>query len=199
MKKVLLAVFLVSCYTVKQAHEDALKHKNNNHVGRVSYTYVMIKPVNSDQLSYDDSNISAKFIITPKDIDFNIKNITAEPLKIIWDEASIGWMGISHRVIHAGVRFIDRDKSMPPTIILPNTSIEETTLPSDNVYLQSSYYTSDWSEKPLVLERITKAKDSTLLNALKGQVLTLYLPIKSQSDNQIGYTFQFEISSARIQ
>ena len=85
------------------------------------YVISMIKPEQSDALSYNDSEVAITF--TPGDLklvgaqlQFSLENKTDSPIALPWDKVSyVDWSRGSHRVIHQGVRLIDRDKPQAAT------------------------------------------------------------------------------------
>lgn len=196
MKKVLftLLIFASGCYTAKQASEDSAKHRMGakKKVVNLSYEYKIIYPLTDNFMNFEDSTISANFVITENEIDFTLYNKTSNPLRVNWDDASMGIFGNSNKIMHKGIKYSERNNSMTSTTILPNTSLDDLALPTDNVYFSDLY--SDWKEKPLLPSRINLPKDSILLTALKDQKITLYLPIIDTNNKNLGYTFKFIVS-----
>lgn len=154
------------------------------------YEFAISNPISNNEMSYSDDKIDAKFSISRTSINFQINNKTNEVLKIIWDEGAIIQNGRSKRITHSGVNYINRGSYQPPTIIPANTRIEDSVLPTENVYFSEVYGT--WIEKDLF---ITKTHQSELTKAIlnqKGQKFSLYLPIIYQGNN-INYNFEFLI------
>ena len=203
MRKIIIVmmVLLTGCYTLKQADADKKKHATSSKkTVKLQYKYKIISPVENDQMSYEDSNINASFIIGDKEIDFTLKNKTLNPLKVNWDDASMAIFGNSNKIMHNGIKYTDRNNSMAPTTILPNTMLDDLALPTDNVYYSEGFYSSSvtipssWKTNPLLISKIYMPKDSTLLESLKSQEITLYLPITDINNKNIGYTFKFKVS-----
>ena len=116
------------------------------------YDYAMIKKDDStsktdttQNMNFEDDKILANFNVGDKQISFTIKNKTDNVLKIIWDEAAIVQFGTSHKVMHSGVKYIDRNSSQPPTAIPPQASIDDIVLPADNVYYREGSYSTYYS------------------------------------------------------
>lgn len=195
---ILFAIFCSGCYTVQQAKADKEKRTENRKAFVKShYEFEMILPEENNQLSFEDSNIACLFEIGSKEIDFSITNKTKEPLKLIWDDASLGIFGRSNKVMHSGVKYIDRNNSYPPSTILPNTRLDDLVVPTDNVYYSEGYFgqyfssPGSWQTSNLLLP-IGKKKD--LSQKMVGQIITLYLPIQNMDKQNIGYTFQFKVT-----
>lgn len=57
---------------------------------------------------------------------FVVNNKTDGPLKIIWDEARfIDVNGLSHRLIHSGIGYEERNDSHPPTVVAAGGTLED--------------------------------------------------------------------------
>jgi hypothetical protein len=174
------------------------------------YDYAMIKKVTSSpkvdtlkSMSFDDDKITSNFIIGDKQINFTLKNKTNDVMKIIWDEASIVQFGTTHKVMHNGVKYIDRNSSQPPSVVPPQASINDLVLPADNVYYRDGYYSTyssrpgGWEEHDLFPKNdLNKpAIKETIMN-LKGQAFSIYLPIQYQGKT-LDYTFNFTITNVQ--
>lgn len=103
---------------------------------KYDYSFKLVGDHAKTDKTFDDGKIQAIFIVGEKDLNFTIKNLTSDPMKINWDEASLIIYGESKRVMHKGIKFIDRDAPQAPTVIPGNSSIDDLVLPTDNVYLE---------------------------------------------------------------
>ena len=194
---VLWAFLCQGCYTVEQAKADKQKHEaQKKTVTKSHYEFLMVAPVEDSILVFEDSNIASSFIIGSKEIDFSILNKTKSPLKLIWDDASLGIFGRSNHVMHSGVKYVDRNNSTPSATILPDTRLDDLVVPSDNVYYSEGYFgqyfssPGSWQTSNLLLPI---SKKSSLSQEMVGQLITLYLPIQDVSGKMLGYTFQFKV------
>jgi len=74
------------------------------------------------------------FFITTDEFGFVLKNETKNPLKIDWDSVSyVDYFGESHKVIHSGIRYIDRNNHQTPTIIPPTSKLTDNIIPIDYI------------------------------------------------------------------
>jgi hypothetical protein len=89
----------------------------------------------------------------------SVKNKSEYKIKIVWDEAVIITNGIQSTILHGGTKFIDKEKTQLPTVILGNTSIKEFFTISNNVYWQTGKY-AKW----IVPEVITSPSDQVVLS-----------------------------------
>ena len=77
----------------------------------------MIKPRISSELKYEDAFIKIEFNIYHH-IVFYLQNKTQQPIEIEWSRASfVDINSTAYRVVHEGVRYIERDKAPPPTVL----------------------------------------------------------------------------------
>jgi hypothetical protein len=149
---------------------------------------------------FDDGKINVFFIVGGKDVNFTLRNLTSDPMKINWDEASLIIYGQSKRVMHNGVKFIDRSAPQAPTVIPGGSSIDDLVLPTDNVYYREGYYETytsspgGWEQRDLFLTRDMNKEDTKqlILNS-KGQTFKFFLPIE-QNGKKMNYTFEFQVT-----
>jgi hypothetical protein len=108
-------------------------------------------------------------------INFELTNSGKEAVRVIWDEgALVDVDAVSHRIAHQGVRIIERNSSMPPTVIAPGSKIENSVFNVD-----SFEFTNRWNTKPfLPTERKTWDEAAALSKALVGKEMRLLLPIE---------------------
>jgi hypothetical protein len=167
---------------------------------KYNYSFKLLGENAKTDKTFDDGKIQAFFTVGDKQLDFTLKNLTADPMKINWDEASLIIYGESKRVMHKGVKYIDRNSPQAPTVIPSNSSINDLVLPTDNVYYKegshSTYYSSagSWKINDLLLSRDrNKEETKQLIMNSKGQTLKFFLPIE-QNSQKINYTFEFQIT-----
>lgn len=188
---IVVALGLLSCSPMKLA-------SSGDHY---KYDYEINKPTASKPLTYKDSLINVDFTMTEKEIDFVIKNKSPEVLKIIWDDASLVIYGKSRKVMHKGVKYIDRNSSMPPSALPPNSSLDDLVVPTENITYRSGTYTTysssagGWETSDLFVfhdHKDPQLKDG--IQRVKGMDFSLYLPIRNTSGKEVGYVFEFKVS-----
>jgi hypothetical protein len=112
-------------------------------------------------------------------------NKTDRGIKINWDEVSyISPTGEAMRVIHKGIRFIDRNTPQPPTIVPPNSRISDIIVPSEHIYFVSGKYGS-WVTMDLFYD-FDKTK-------YEGKEFSVYMPMEIKGERK-EYTFTFRIN-----
>lgn len=97
---------------------------------------------------YEDNFIRIEWNNGTTSMEFALDNKTEQSMKILWDESVYVHVdGVNNRVMHSGVKFIDKNSPQPPSVIIRKGKWEDTLVPADNVeWLQNS---SKWHQKPL--------------------------------------------------
>jgi hypothetical protein len=150
-----------------------------------NYIFTMTKPKVSNDLLYEDNFLKILFSISKRQIGFNLKNKTANPIKIDWNQVSyVDVLGESHKVMHSGVKYIDREKPQSPSVIPPTAKLEDIVFPTDYIYYSSGKY-GGWREIPLFPEA-PKAK------IYKGRTFSVFMPLEINGVVK-NYLFSFNI------
>jgi hypothetical protein len=172
------------------SRQDALKsvwkyEVSYNGAGTGKQIFVMIKPWLSRELRFDDQSISITFALSEKQIGLILQNNLNSPIKIDWNNVSyVDITGIAHRVIHTGVRYIERDKPQVPTIIPPAARIEDAVIPSDHIsYTPGS--SSGWNSRSL-FPGITET------DLYIGKSFSVFMPLEFEGALR-NYLFSFRI------
>jgi len=170
---------------------------------KYGYDYQLVKPDSATGMRWEDDKISVAFDISDKAINFTIRNKTKEVMKLIWDEATIMQFGKAQKVMHTGVKYINRNEAQPAATIPAGTSIDDMALPSENVYYREGYYGTyysnpgGWEEQDLFpTHDLNKPEFRESILKSKGQKLGLYLPIQYQGKT-LDYTFEFAITDVK--
>lgn len=133
--------------------------------------------------NYEDDYIKIKWSVGIKNLSFTITNKTNSSIKILWDEMSyIDHMNISRRVMHSGVKYINRNESQPPTIVARNSTVVDLIIPTDNIYFASGQY-GGWQERPLF-----KGDPNTFI----GKTVKVLFPMSIENITN-EYVFEFKI------
>ena len=68
---------------------------------------------------FEDELVKILWLPSSSNVSFNLTNKTDHSIKIIWDEAVyVDTIGVSHRVMHSGVKYMDRSNSQPPSVVV---------------------------------------------------------------------------------
>jgi hypothetical protein len=145
----------------------------------------LVEPENSQNRAYSDSLIKIAFRFKSDRIRFSVKNKSQKPLKIRWNEVSyIDSDNESHRVMHGGVKYADRNESQPPTLVPPTAKHSDEIIPNPNV--SYSELSNEWNVDALFPNLYPAA------NSNKGKRFSIFMPIYLD-DTSRDYFFTFEI------
>ena len=187
---------LTSCMSYTGYYSVGLQEvesSQNNNQSKGDSKIVNLEDNGVTKYSYEDSLISITWLPLSTQLSFSLNNKTDHSIKIIWDEAVfVDIDGSSGRVIHSGVRYIDRNSSQPATIVVKNGKIDDMVVPTDNIYYISGQY-GGWRTKPLFPNSATSEEElKSLTQKYIGQTVKVLLPIEIQGTvNE--YIFSFKV------
>jgi len=221
-----LAVILSSCATMGTRYVNEVKYSLALvKVERPKETMKRWGEVEKIDLSenekyhYEDKLIDSYFVALSDRIIFDINNKTDHSIKLIWDEASfIGSDGSASRIMHSGVRYIDRNASQPPSVIPGNGSMNDVILPTNRVWYREGYYgtyyskSGGWEHLGLIQPQFEIAEQDPTQNT----TITPSDTLRKQAANEIGkkigvllpleiqgtvneYTFWFEVTDYSLE
>lgn len=177
---------LSSCYTTQSVPYNTYTMQMTDSVG------------NPDQIStactHVDSNLSVGFEFLKTDISMVLKNNSNSTIKINWDECLFIKNDIPSKVMHSGVKYTDRNQSMPPSIIPKGTLHTDVIVPTDNVYWKEGYYSQygsspgGWEKKDILPTSTTNI----------GDKVSLYMPINVGTTTQ-EYNFNFKVKDSKTE
>lgn len=133
-------------------------------------------------------------------IAFRLHNKTDHSIRVIWDDAIyVGPEGESHRVMHSGVKYSERNNPQPPSIVARRGMLTDVIIPTSNVKYMSSI---GWYLTPLM--PLSKAPihgaDAMRRDAERhvGRSFQVILPLAIQ-DVINEYIFSFEIEGVSVE
>ncbi len=92
------------------------------------------------KFSFEDEKVRIQWLPSAYDIIFKLNNETNGPLRIVWNEARfIDEKGASHRLIHSGAGYEDRNNSHPPTAVAPRGALDDFVHPADYFKREEGY------------------------------------------------------------
>lgn len=165
------ATFIVSsCTTTESIVYPVIQNLN-----RETKNEVNIYSVND--ICFEDSIIKLCISIEEDYSSYilGLQNKTNFKLKVLWDEAVIVWNGQTSPIIHSGIKFMDKEKTQLPSVVLGNTKLIEYFTLSNNIVWQNGYGANPgyWKTFPIIESFSDKA--------------TISIPILIQ-DSTITYT-----------
>ncbi len=142
--------------------------------------------------AFEDEMIKIAWLPSAVKIAFIIENKTDYSIRIIWDEAAyVDENGESHRIMHSGVRYINRDSPKPPSVIVRRGKLTDVIIPSDYVISGPS----GWEEKPLFPNKQVGGDVQELLSKAEkyiGKTIQILLPIQIENTTN-DYIFIFKV------
>jgi len=177
------ALSLTSCYTMHDVPQNTYSFSLLNDDKTVRDT--------GEALTYSDSTLRATFIVGEKDIAFSLRNQTSNTIKLIWDESLFIRNGNPSKVMHAGVKYTDRNQSMPPSVIPAGTLFDDVIVPSENVYWREGYY-SQYGSSPGGWEK----KDLFPSYTSKGDEFRVFMPMQVAGTTK-EYNFNFRVDDTK--
>lgn len=154
---------------------------------------VSFKDGDLSKYRYEDDYIDIVWYVGLTQLNFELKNKSNHTIKINWDDVSfVDINGQTGRVMHSGVKYVDRNNSQPATTIPKNAKISDLIMPTENVYFVSGSY-GGWREKNLIpsFYKTQEALNSEASNYV-GKKMIVLMPILIENV-QNDYTFEFSI------
>ncbi len=181
----LTVVSLSSCYTTKTVPYNTYSFSMVDNNGSTIDT--------GEALTYVDSSIITTFSVGQKEINMVLKNRTSNTMKILWDETLFIRNGNPQKVMHNGIKYIDRNQSMTPSVIPSNTTFDDVIIPTDNVYWREGYYSQygsssgGWETKDLIPSYTSKGDD-----------FRVFMPMTINGTTK-EYNFNFKVEDKKTQ
>lgn len=151
-------------------------------------SYRLVSPVVSKELRFRDKDVAVAFTIGERGFEMRFENLSTYDIKILWERAEYtGVNGQPQRLMHSGVRFVDRNNPIPDQFVLSRSIVQESVFPTGNVYMLPER--KGYDLRPLFpLESHDAA-------GLKGKSVILFIPV--EIDRQIiPYNFKIEITDS---
>jgi hypothetical protein len=156
--------------------------------------------------SFEDEMVRSKWRPAPVDISFVFNNKADRPVKILWDEARfIDVKGASHRLIHSGIGYEERNDSHLPTIINARGTLEDFLHPADYFKREelsaskSNKQQAYWKKAPFLPTQVkgTSEELRTRAEPLIGKTFQVILAL--QIDNvRNDYVYTFKIKKVDV-
>lgn len=97
--------------------------------------------------NYIDDNISIGWTMGKQQLFFVIKNRSNSSIKLLWDDMAYVKYKKTHRVIHRGVKFSQKEQEQPNTVVAKGASYDDILMPTDNV--RYNEYSKAWEADDL--------------------------------------------------
>lgn len=153
--------------------------------------------------AFKDEMIEIFWELSPKKIEFILTNKTEHTVRIIWDESAfVDEFGMSHRLVHGEILKIDKNRFIPPSVIVRQGRFKTFVYPADYIGDSQS------GLKPILPYKLSSQdvsvfEDSESTNRNKffdnakskvGKTLQVLLPLEIEGIKN-DYIFIFKINS----
>ena len=174
-------------YNMKLASVERPKNAKERY-GKVNNT-VMTDEKGQQRMVFEDDLIKAFFLFDSDSVLFEVNNKTDFTIKINWDNAAyIDTSSTSMRVIHSGVRLMDRNSSQAPSIIVRKGKLVDSVTPSENIYFISGQY-GGWKYASLFPKYNVESAKTYM-----GKSCSLLLPLEIEGVTN-DYIFTFDVDN----
>lgn len=141
---------------------------------------------------YSDEYVT--IIPNAEDVSINlvIANNHNSSIRVLWDNAAyIDSRGNAHRIIHLGVKLVDKEKAQVPSVIPKGAQIEDLVVPADCV----EWVDNSWKVSPLEYNEFStmdmaEQELNMYINFPERSSSKLLLPIEI-NDKKVEYTLSF--------
>ena len=107
-----------------------------------------------DKYKYTDRYIDITWWYSTTQFEFELKNISGYTLKINWDNVTyMDYTGNISRIMHKGVRYIDREQSQGSISIPKDGRLNDIIVPTSNVYFDKGlgiYSPAAWRQTAII-------------------------------------------------
>lgn len=140
-------------HRVKQTIENAFSGSYHSTLTKVekpsdeSIRYGESKTIMNDSVtrySYVDNIIDIVIYGDSKGFYFDLKNVSENSLKIIWNEAVfVGLDGMTSKIMHSGTKYSQKEGDQPASVIIRGAKINDMAIPIGNVSYNK--WLNDWT------------------------------------------------------
>jgi len=150
----------------------------------------------AEPLQFSDDRLTVNWQFNGSSVGLILTNKSDATLRVIWDDAAYIHNGATGRVMHKGVKYIDRDQPQPPTAVAKGATLDDLLVPTDKVQYWSGI---GWVTLPLfhVGGVIADQPLAERAQNFKGDKVQILLPIESAGAVH-DYLFTFFIDDFEI-
>jgi hypothetical protein len=135
-------------------------------------------------------------VIGKTGVGITVENNSDQPIAIVWNESSLIDMNRSaKRIFHSGVKYTDREQSLPNTTIPPLAKVEDTAIPTENVFFIEGR-NGGWSEIPLFPSEVPPELAEKTMASMKGAKVALFLQLLVD-EKKTPVTLLFEVAAVK--
>jgi hypothetical protein len=157
--------------------------------------------------TFEDEIMKIWWLPSVSMFEFLLENKTDATMKIIWNEAAyVCEKGNSHKIIHAGVKYSQRNRIQIPSTLEQKKSLKDFIYPADYIsfanegWVEKPLWSGQWEGKPLLPASQKGGDSQEFLNGAKnyiGKTIQVFLPIRVE-DVMYDYTFIFKVRDVNL-
>ncbi len=148
---------------------------------------------NLSKYTFEDDYIRITWYVGRTSLHFTLYNKSQHSIKIPWDDmVYVDVAGRTGRVMHSGVKYVDRNNAQPASVVPKGTSLSDLVQPTDNIYYLSGQY-GGWQELPLLPKYTTE--EELRSSGIVGMTMKVLFPIIIENVTN-EYTFEFRVDEA---
>lgn len=205
---IVLSVILSSCLTTMDndyGSSKSVKKEKEAKYYRATYDVKLvsvdttneIQNNNISNMTFEDDYINISWVVLSETFNFELENKTNRTIKIIWDESIyVDPFNSSQRIMHAGVKYSERNAPQSPSIVIRTGKISDLILPTDNVNYGS---TLGWYETSLFPDFGFEGKQALIdeTEDFVGKNVKILMSIEIENIIQ-EYIFTFDIAGVTV-
>lgn len=156
---------------------------------------------------FEDEMIKILWMPSSAELRFLLENKTDHSIKIIWNEAAyVCEKGKSHKVMHTGVKYTNRNNLQQSTVVAGKGVITDFIYPTDHAnyaydgWIESPLQTGGWTVKPLLPNSQEGGDPQKLLNSATSYIdktMQVLLSIQLE-DVTYNYVFTFKVKGVNL-
>jgi len=103
---------------------------------------------NNYSYAFEDDMMKILWNVHPRGLSFFMTNKTEYSIRIIWDEAAyVDEKNVSQKIMHSGIKYIDKDKSQSPSAIVRRGAFSDEIIPTEKIHYAGQ---AGWIVEPLL-------------------------------------------------
>ncbi len=161
-------------------------------------TTAEIKIDTSKSFFFEDSLLRTGIFLSHTQVNFTVFNKSDHTMKLLWDDAVfIEPDNSTTRIMHEGIKFTDKNNSMPASIIPRRGKIEDLATPTNRVSWREGYgsVSGEWQEDGIFKWEQHFQNDSTAIPT--KEIAQFYESAQKNIGAKVGLLLPFEIEGVK--
>lgn len=187
-------VIYSTTYTAKYDISLSKVERPEDATERYGEQFIDILDTENYKYFFEDNLVKVLWVVDNRNIALSLENKTKNSIRIPWDEGVfVDMEGSSHRIIHSGINYSDRNQPQAPSIIARQTTLEEIIIPIG--YIEKPFFPDfDYHTKNSPGVYSTFKDFETIVDSKVGKSIQVLIPLQIE-DITNDYIFTFEVIS----